>query len=118
MAGKGIEVIIGVVDDPQFGRIIMFGLGGIFVEVLKDVVFRTLPLDRHEAAGMLDEIRARALLDGVRGDKAIDREKLIGLLLDVSRVAMTHREITEIDLNPVIVGPNGYTIVDARMLLA
>jgi acetyltransferase len=118
MAGKGVEVIIGVTDDPQFGRILMFGLGGVFVEVLKDVVFRTLPLDRQEAGKMLDEIRGKALLDGVRGARAVDREKLISLLLEVSRIALANPDIIEIDLNPVIVSADGYSIVDARMLLA
>ncbi len=118
MAGKGVEIIIGVTNDPQFGRVIMFGLGGIFVEVLKDVVFRALPLDRREAESMLDEIRGRALLTGIRGGIGVDREKLISLLLDVSRIGASHPEITEIDLNPVIVNSEGYAIVDARMLLA
>ena len=117
MAAKGVEVIIGVTSDPQFGRVLMFGLGGVFVEVLKDVVFRTLPIDRREAGLMLDEIRGKALLDGVRGSAPVDREKLVSLLLDVSRVALAHPEISEIDLNPVIVNADGYTIVDARMLL-
>ncbi len=117
MAAKGVEVIIGVTNDPQFGRVLMFGLGGVFVEVLKDVVFRTLPIDRRDAGLMLDEIRGKALLDGVRGSAPVDREKLVSLLLDVSRVALAHPEISEIDLNPVIVNADGYTIVDARMLL-
>lgn len=117
MAAKGVEVIIGVTNDPQFGRVLMFGLGGVFVEVLKDVVFRTLPIDRREAGLMLDEIRGKALLDGVRGSAPLDREKLVSLLLDVSRLALGHPEISEIDLNPVIVNADGYTIVDARMLL-
>jgi acetate---CoA ligase (ADP-forming) len=118
MAGKGVEVIIGAAKDPQFGPILMFGLGGVFVEVLKDVVFRTLPLDREEAGKMLDEVRGKALLEGVRGNRAVDREKLVSLLLDVSRIVMANPEITEIDLNPVIVGADGYAVVDARMLLA
>jgi acetyltransferase len=118
MAGKGVEVIIGAAKDPQFGPILMFGLGGVFVEVLKDVVFRTLPLDREEAGKMLDEVRGKALLEGVRGNRAVDREKLVSLLLDVSRIVMANPEITEIDLNPVIVSADGYTVVDARMLLA
>lgn len=117
MAAKGVEVIIGVTNDPQFGRVLMFGLGGVFVEVLKDVVFRTLPIDRREAGLMLDEIRGKALLDGARGRAPVDREKLVSLLLDVSRLALAHPEISEIDLNPVIVNADGYTIVDARMLL-
>jgi len=116
-ASKGVEVIIGVTKDPQFGRVLMFGLGGIFVEVLKDVVFRTLPLDRTQAGEMLDEIRARALLEGVRGGRLVDREKLIVLLLEISRMAMANPQITEIDLNPVIASADGCAIVDARMLL-
>jgi acetyltransferase len=118
MAGKGVEVIIGVTNDPQFGRVVMFGLGGVFVEVLNDVVLRALPLDRAEAGRMLDGIRGRALLEGIRGAPPVDRDKLISLLLAVSRIAVAHPEISEIDLNPVIVNANGYNVVDARMLLA
>jgi acyl-CoA synthetase (NDP forming) len=118
MAGKGVEVIIGVTNDPQFGRVVMFGLGGVFVEVLNDVVLRALPLDRAEAGRMLDGIRGRALLEGIRGAPPVDRDKLISLLLAVSRIAVAHPEISEIDLNPVIVNADGYNVVDARMLLA
>ena len=118
MAGKGVEVIIGVTNDPQFGRVVMFGLGGVFVEVLNDVVLRALPLDPAEAGRMLDGIRGRALLEGIRGAPPVDRDKLISLLLAVSRIAVAHPEISEIDLNPVIVNANGYNVVDARMLLA
>ncbi len=118
MAGKGAEVIIGVTNDPQFGRVVMFGLGGVFVEVLNDVVLRALPLDRAEAGRMLDGIRGRALLEGIRGAPPVDRDKLISLLLAVSRIAVAHPEISEIDLNPVIVNADGYNVVDARMLLA
>ena len=118
MAGKGVEVIIGVTNDPQFGRVVMFGLGGVFVEVLNDVVLRALPLDRAEAGRMLDGIRGRALLEGIRGAPPVDRDQLISLLLAVSRIAVAHPEISEIDLNPVIVSANGYNVVDARMLLA
>jgi acyl-CoA synthetase (NDP forming) len=118
MAGKGVEVIIGVTNDPQFGRVVMFGLGGVFVEVLNDVVLRALPLDQAEAGRMLDGIRGRALLEGIRGAPPVDRDKLISLLLAVSRIAVAHPEISEIDLNPVIVNANGYNVVDARMLLA
>jgi len=118
MAGKGVEVIIGVTNDPQFGRVVMFGLGGVFVEVLNDVVLRALPLDQAEAGRMLDGIRGRALLEGIRGAPPVDRDKLISLLLAVSRIAVAHPEISEIDLNPVIVNANGYNVVDVRMLLA
>jgi acyl-CoA synthetase (NDP forming) len=118
MAEKGVEVIIGVSNDPQFGRVVMFGLGGVFVEVLNDVVLRALPLDRAEAGRMLDEIRGRALLEGIRGAPPVDRDKLISLLLAVSTIAVAHPEISEIDLNPVLVNANGCNVVDARMLLA
>jgi acyl-CoA synthetase (NDP forming) len=118
MAEKGVEVIIGVSNDPQFGRVVMFGLGGVFVEVLNDVVLRALPLDPAEAGRMLDGIRGRALLEGIRGAPPVDRDKLISLLLAVSRIAVAHPEISEIDLNPVIVNADGYGVVDARMLLA
>ncbi|MFT0859404.1 acetate--CoA ligase family protein [Ancylobacter sp. G4_0304] len=117
MAAKGVEVVIGVTQDPQFGRFLMFGLGGVFVEVMKDVVFRSLPISRADAEGMLDGIRGKALLDGARGAKPVDREGLVELLLKVSHLAIAAPDIVEIDLNPVIVNAAGYAVVDARMLL-
>jgi acetate---CoA ligase (ADP-forming) len=118
MAPKGVEVIIGTARDPQYGPALMFGLGGIFVEVLKDVTFRSLPIDRVEAGRMLDEIRGRAVLEGSRGARPVDREQLISLLLSISGLAFAHPEIAEIDLNPVIANAEGFSIVDARILLA
>ena len=117
MAAKGVEIIIGVTRDPQFGPIMMFGLGGIFVEVLKDVVFRALPLSAVDAEGMLDEIKAKAILKGVRGAPPVDRQALIDLILRISQICLAHPEITEVDLNPVLAYPDGYVIVDARMIL-
>jgi len=118
MAAKGVEVVIGVTQDPQFGRFLMFGLGGVFVEVLKDVVFRALPISRADAEEMLAGIRGRALLEGARGAQPVDLAGLVALLLKVSDLAMAAPDIVEIDLNPVIVTSDGYAIVDARMLLA
>lgn len=118
MAARGVEVVIGVTEDPQFGRFLMFGLGGVFVEVLKDVVFRALPICRADAEGMLDGIRGKGLLEGARGARPVDREGLVELLLKVSDLAMAAPDIVEIDLNPVIVNAEGYAVVDARMLLA
>ncbi|HEV7372157.1 acetate--CoA ligase family protein [Arenibaculum sp.] len=118
MARRGVEVIVGVTTDPQYGRIMMFGLGGVFVEVLKDVAFRALPLTPADAAEMLDEIKGRAILDGVRGKQGADRRQIVDLMLRLSDIAVAHPEITEIDLNPVILHAEGYAIVDARMLLA
>ncbi len=118
MAEKGVEIIIGVTRDPQFGPIMMFGLGGIFVEVLKDVVFRALPLSPADAEEMLDEIKAKAILAGVRGASPADRRAIIDLMLRLSRICLAHPEIAEVDLNPVIVYPKGLAILDARMILA
>jgi acetyltransferase len=118
MARKGVELIVGVSRDPQFGPVLMFGVGGIFVETLKDVVFRAVPLQREDAVEMIGEIRLRAMLDGVRGLPPVDREALADLLLKVSDLAAAHPQIAEIDLNPVIAHGDGWTIADARMILA
>jgi acyl-CoA synthetase (NDP forming) len=118
MARKGTEVIIGVTRDPQYGPVIMFGLGGVFVEVIRDVVFRSLPLSDLDAAEMIGALRYGAMLDGVRGAPAVDRAALRDLLLDVSAFAMAHPELAELDLNPVIADDRGYTIVDARGVLS
>ena len=117
MAARGVEVIVGTSNDPQFGPIMMFGLGGIFVEVMRDVVFRTLPISRDDALSMLAEIRGRRVLDGVRGMPAADIKALVELMLAVSHLALACPGIAEIDLNPVIVHQNGLSIVDARMIL-
>jgi acetate---CoA ligase (ADP-forming) len=117
MAARGVEVILGVTSDPQYGKVMVFGLGGVFVEVMRDVVFRALPLSRADAMDMLDGIKARAVLDGVRGQAPVDREALVALMLRLSDLALAHPGIAEIDLNPVILGPAGATIADARMVL-
>jgi len=117
MAAPGVEVIVGVVRDPQFGPVVLFGLGGIFVEVLADVVFRALPLTQADAREMVDGIRARAVLDGVRGRPAADRTALVELLLAVSALCAACPEIEELDLNPVIAHERGCTLVDARIVV-
>lgn len=117
MAQSGVEIIIGTIHDPMFGAVMMFGLGGIFVEVLKDVSFRALPMSEADALEMVDEIRARKILDGVRGVTPVDRVALVDLMMKISQLALAHPEITEIDLNPVILRPDGYDVVDARMIL-
>lgn len=118
MAASGVELIIGVTNDPQYGPVIMCGLGGIFVEVIRDVVFRALPLSRADAREMLAELRYRAILDGVRGAPAADTESVEDLLMKVSQLAAAHPGLAEIDLNPVIVHSKGYSVVDARMILS
>jgi acyl-CoA synthetase (NDP forming) len=113
----GIEVIVGVSVDAQFGHVIMCGLGGVLVEVLKDVSFRLIPLQRRDARQMLSELRGRRLLEGVRGRPAVDQEALVDLFLRVSRLVERRPEIRELDLNPVLAYPDGVLAVDARALL-
>jgi acyl-CoA synthetase (NDP forming) len=112
MAKKGVEVIVGVSRDPVFGPAVMFGLGGVHVEVLKDVTFRLAPLGRDEAVRMIDEIRGRALLSGVRGAAPSDVDALADLLVNISDFAAAHRDdIETIDLNPVLAWPKGEGVV-------
>ncbi len=117
MAEPGLEVTIGTKTDPQFGPVIMFGIGGILVEVVRDVVFRVLPISRFAAKQMLSTIRTAAILDGVRGQPPVDREALVDLLMKVSGVVEAYPAIQEMDLNPVIAYPDGLAVVDARILL-
>ena len=118
MARKGTEVIIGVIRDPIFGPVLMFGLGGIFVEILEDVAFRAIPLSEHDASSMLEQIRSRKILGGVRGEAAADKAALIDLLLKVSSIVEAYPQLAELDLNPVIVREDGYAVVDARVIVS
>jgi acetyltransferase len=119
MAGKGVEVIIGTKIDDQFGPVIMYGLGGVMVEILKDVSFRVLPISRLSAKKMTEETKSSPILDGVRGNPPHDRKALIKLLLLCSDIIEAYPEIAEMDLNPVIIHEEGQglTIVDARIIL-
>ncbi|MGH7372086.1 MAG: acetate--CoA ligase family protein [Candidatus Methylomirabilales bacterium] len=117
MAPPGIEVIAGLTQDAQFGPVVMFGLGGIFVEVYRDVSFRLIPLTEPDAAAMIREIKASPVLQGVRGGRPADLKALADLLLTVSRMAVENPEIAEMDLNPIIVYEEGLSVVDARVLL-
>jgi acetyltransferase len=118
MAPEGQECIVGMVRDPQFGPVIMFGLGGIFVEILKDVSFRVAPLDNRDVDEMIREIKGFPLLAGARGRKPRDLDAVKDILLAFSRIAIDYPEISEIDLNPVIVHEDGVSIVDSRILLS
>ena len=118
MAPAGIEVIVGGTTDPQFGPVLMFGLGGVFVEVLKDVAFRIVPLEPRDAAQMVREIRALPVLQGARGAAPADLGAIEAMLLQVSRFMATHPDVAELDLNPVFVYPEGAVAVDARIVLA
>ncbi|MCP3892450.1 MAG: CoA-binding protein [Desulfobulbaceae bacterium] len=118
MLKSGVEVILGVTRDATFGPVLMFGLGGVFVEVLKDVTFRAIPLSKTDAAEMVEGIKAVEILNGVRGTKAIDRNALLDLIMKLSEMVWMHPEIAELDLNPVITRPDGVSIADARIILS
>ena len=117
MTRKGVEVIIGTKIDRQFGPVVMFGIGGILVEVVRDVSFRVLPLSRAAATRMIDEIKSAPILNGFRGSPALDKQALSELLLTVSEIIESYPEIEEMDLNPVILHDRGIHIADARILL-
>jgi len=117
MAAPGIELIAGITRDPQFGPIVMVGMGGILVEVLNDTAVRIAPVSEREAHAMLAELRAAALLKGTRGMPPADQDALAGLLVRVSEFAARHPEIIEMDLNPVVAYPSGLSVLDARVLL-
>jgi len=117
MAPSSTEIIVGAIKDPQFGPALMFGLGGIFVEVLKDVTFRIAPLTKDEAEEMIKEVRAYPLLKGYRNTPPADIEAIVNILLNTSRLVMEHQEIKELDLNPIMVYEKGAKTVDARIIL-
>ncbi|HEY4712137.1 MAG TPA: acetate--CoA ligase family protein [Dehalococcoidia bacterium] len=117
MAQPGIEVIIGVSRDAQFGSVMMFGLGGILVEILKDVSFRIMPLERRDARDMIKEIKGYPALAGYRGQEPTDLAKLEEMILKVSAFVEKHPEVEQIDLNPVFAYSDGAIAVDARIIL-
>jgi acetyl coenzyme A synthetase (ADP forming)-like protein len=117
MLSGGQEVIVGAVTDPSFGKLVAFGLGGVLVEVLKDITFRLAPATREDALSMLDGIAAAAILKGVRGTDAVDRESLANVIRDVSQLVTDFPEIAEMDLNPVFATKNGAIAADVRIVV-
>ncbi|MCC7572618.1 MAG: acetate--CoA ligase family protein [Candidatus Methanofastidiosum sp.] len=117
MMPKQREVIIGVSKDNQFGHVLMFGLGGIFVEVLKDVSFRIIPIEMEDAYEMISEIRSHQMLCGVRGEKPSDIDALVDIMLKVSKFVSDFPEVKELDLNPVFVSEKGAVAVDALIVI-
>ncbi len=112
------EFVAGLFRDPQFGPVVMFGLGGVLTEALADICFRLAPLNEEDAAQMLEEIHARTLLAEFRGEAAVDREVLVQTLMGLSRLAEKHPEIAEVDINPLLVTPNGRVqAVDALVVV-
>jgi acetate---CoA ligase (ADP-forming) subunit beta len=117
MAPQSTEVIVGAIKDPQFGQTVMFGLGGIFVELLKDVNFRVAPLTTEDAKEMITQLKAFPLLNGYRNTPPADIDAIVSILCAVSRLVMENPEIKELDLNPVMAYPKGAKTVDARIIL-
>jgi sulfhydrogenase subunit beta (sulfur reductase) len=116
MAPPGKEVILGMKRDPHFGPIIMFGIGGVYVEALHDVTFRLAPIRELSARDMIRSIRAIGLLEGIRGEPASDTEAIAECLMRLSQMVMEHPEIAEMDINPLVVYPKGAKIIDARII--
>jgi acetyl-CoA synthetase (ADP-forming) len=114
---KGIEVVVGGLRNDQFGPVVMFGMGGIYVEVFKDVSFRLAPLDKDEAARQVRETKVYKLLQGVRGDKPCDLDALCEVIVNTGRLLAEYPEIAELDFNPVFCYADGCIVVDARLVL-
>ncbi len=117
MAPQSTEVIVGAIKDLQFGQTLMFGLGGIFVEILKDVTFRIAPITREDAEEMIREVKAYPLLTGYRNTPPADINAIVSILLNTSRLVMDNPEIKELDLNPIMAYEKGAKTVDARIIL-
>jgi acetyl-CoA synthetase (ADP-forming) len=111
------ELVIGLTRDPQFGPCIMFGLGGIFTEILKDISFRVAPLEKRDALGMMQEIRGHKILEAVRGMEAADLDTLSDILIKVGRIGLENETVKEIDINPVIISGDKPVAVDALVVL-
>jgi len=117
MARPGVEVIVGMSQDAQFGPVLMFGLGGILVEVLKDVSFRIVPVTRRDASEMIREIKGYSLLQGYRGQESVDISSLEQIIVKVSGFVEQSPQIKELDLNPIFAYKDGAVVVDARIIL-
>ena len=117
MVPAGVEVIVGGLRDSQFGPTVLFGLGGVFVEVLKDASFRVAPMTQLDAHQMIEEIRGYPMLKGIRGAPASDEESIIQIIQAVSKIMLDNDQIKQMDLNPVIVHARGAAVADARILL-
>jgi acetyl-CoA synthetase (ADP-forming) len=111
------ELVMGMIRDRQFGASVMFGLGGIFTEILEDVAFRMAPLDKRDALDMMEEIRGRRILENIRGMGAADLEQLSKILIQVGKIGIEHDIIKEIDINPVIISEGKGIAADAMIVL-
>jgi len=112
------ELVVGMTRDPQFGPCVMFGLGGIFTEVLEDTSFRVAPIDKRDALEMMQEIKAHKILEAIRGMEPVDKDLLADILLAIGRLGMENETVKEIDINPVIISGGKPVAVDALVVLA
>ena len=113
---SGQEVIIGAKKDPVFGNVIMFGLGGIFVELMKDVSFRIAPVNKIQAASMIEEIKGKNILEGARGLPKVNIDAVTNIIVNLSKLLDKNKNISEVDFNPVILNEKTAKVVDARMI--
>lgn len=114
---KGREILVGMKRDEQFGPVIIFGLGGVFVEVLKDVSRRILPITKKDAIDMIEEIKSKNVLEGFRGEKPVDKNLLVDIILKISELSLKEKNVLEIDFNPIISNDKNAIIVDARVII-
>lgn len=112
---NGLEMIVGIKRDPQFGHTLMFGLGGIYAEVFKDISFKVIPFDEKEAFKMINEIDSYPLLEGVRGNKPIDLQAIVNVIMELQKIVKENPEIEELDINPLMVYHDGCYAIDGRV---
>jgi len=118
MVPKGVELIVGIQNNPQFGPMLMVGLGGVLTEIFKDVAFRMLPVTTSDAKSMLNELKGSKILKGFRGSKPIDLNMLAKALVQIGKVGVDNADyINSIDFNPIVVYPKSYNVVDAKIIL-
>lgn len=114
---EGKQLIVGIKKDATFGHVIAFGLGGVFVEVMKDITFRVCPVEEHDAQQMIDELKSSKILYGVRGDKPVAFKELKNILIKASKIAEKNPEISELDINPLIINDKFAKVVDAMIVV-
>jgi acyl-CoA synthetase (NDP forming) len=117
MADRGVELILGLRQDPQFGPAVLLGLGGVLAEILDDVAIRLAPIDAAAAEAMLDDLRGARILRGARGRPAVDRSAIVSMLVALGRLGLDRPDLLEVDLNPVIASASGAVAVDALVVL-
>lgn len=114
---EGVETIIGLKNDPTFGHVVVFGIGGVFVELLKDVSFRVCPITEKDAESMIDELKAKKLLFGFRGSKPVNLKALKNAIVAVSKIPDKYPQIQELDINPFMINDKAGKVADARILM-